>query len=102
LDQRQYQFEWDEEKAASNIRKHGVSFDLAATVFHDPRLLSMADLEHSTAGDERWFSIGLASTGAALTIVYQWTERTNAEITIRLISARKATRGEIRSYGQEA
>jgi hypothetical protein len=47
LNDRQFQFEWDEIKAAANVRKHGVSFELAATVFSDPRLLTVADLEHS-------------------------------------------------------
>ena len=44
---RPFQFEWDEAKAESNARKHGVTFELAATVFHDPRLLTVADVEHS-------------------------------------------------------
>jgi hypothetical protein len=39
LNDRQFQFEWDEIKAAANVRKHGISFDLARTVFHDPRVL---------------------------------------------------------------
>jgi len=38
MNQRQFQFEWDEIKAASNLRKHGVSFEMAATVFYDPRM----------------------------------------------------------------
>lgn len=54
MSERQFQFQWDEIKAAANVRKHGISFDLARTVFNDPRLLSVADLEHSEA-EERWF-----------------------------------------------
>ena len=42
-----FQFEWDEVKANANVRKHSVSFELARTVFNDPRLLTVADLEHS-------------------------------------------------------
>jgi hypothetical protein len=53
----QFQLEWDEVKAATNERKHGVSLDLARTVFNDPLLLTVADLEHSET-EERWFSIG--------------------------------------------
>jgi uncharacterized DUF497 family protein len=55
--ERQFQFEWDEAKAAANLRKHGVAFELARTVFGDPRILTIADLEHSES-EERWFSIG--------------------------------------------
>ncbi|MBI3682863.1 MAG: BrnT family toxin [Acidobacteria bacterium] len=94
---RQFQFEWDEIKAAANLRKHGVPFELASTVFNDPRLLTVADLEHSET-EERWFSIGLGSSGAMLSIVYLWSESDPAATKIRLISAREATQTEIRSY----
>ena len=92
---RQFQFEWDEVKAATNARKHGVSFDHARTVFSDPLLLTIADLEHSQ-NEERWFSIGRADNGSVLSVAYLWLE---AGITkIRIISARKATRTEMRQY----
>ena len=68
MNERQFQFEWNEIKAAANLRKHGVSFELASTVFNDPRLLTVADLEHGET-EERWFSIGWASSGAILSIV---------------------------------
>jgi uncharacterized DUF497 family protein len=47
LNEREYRFEWDEPKAAANLRKHGIQFELASTVFADPGLLTVADLEHS-------------------------------------------------------
>lgn len=94
---RDYQFEWDETKAANNVRKHGVSFDLARTVFHDPRILTVADLEHSEAED-RWFSVGCAGNGALISVVYLWSEASSAVTLIRLISERKATPAEIRYY----
>jgi hypothetical protein len=97
LDERQYQFEWDEIKAAANASKHGVSFDLASTVFADPGLLTVAELEHS-AIQERWFSIGLASDGKMLSVVYLWSESEPPITKIRLISARRATPTEIRQY----
>ena len=97
MNERQFQFEWDEVKAAANLSKHGVSFDLASTVFNDPRLLTVADLSHSEI-EERWFSIGWASTGAMLTIAYLWSEADPATTKIRLISARQATQTEIRQY----
>ena len=97
MNDRQFQFEWDEIKAAANVRKHGVSFELASTIFNDPRLLTVADVEHSEI-EERWFSIGWASNGAMLSIVYLWSESDPATTKICLISARKATQAEIRHY----
>jgi uncharacterized protein len=97
LNERHYHFEWDEVKAAANLDKHGVSFDLASTVFHDPQLFTVADLGHSET-EERWFSIGWASNGAMLSIVYLWSETDPAATKIRLISAREATKMEIRCY----
>jgi uncharacterized DUF497 family protein len=91
---KQFQFEWDEVKAAANLRKHGVAFELASTVFGDPRILTVADLERSES-QERWFSIGRASNGAMLSIAYLWDE-SGPETTSIVISARKATRSEIR------
>lgn len=97
MNDRQFQFEWDEIKAAANVRKHGVSFELASTAFNDPRRLTIADLEHSEA-EERWFSVGCASNGALLSIVYLWSESDPGTTKIRLIMARQATRNEIRHY----
>jgi len=93
----QFQFEWDESKAAANARKHGVTFELASTVFRDPRLLTTPDLEPSQT-EERWFSTGWAGNGVILSVVYQWLETSPSMTTIRLISAREATQTEIRSY----
>ena len=74
MNERQFQFEWDEIKAAANLRKHGVSFELASTAFTgDPRLLTVPDLEHSET-EERWFSICWATNGAMLSIAYVWEE----------------------------
>lgn len=92
-----FQFEWDEAKAAVNFRKHGVSFELASSVFKDPRILTVADLEHSEF-EERWFSIGLADNGAMLSVAYLWTKTDPGLIKIRMITARRATTTEIRYY----
>ncbi len=92
-----FQFEWDEGKANANVRKHGVSFELAGTVFNDERLLTVADIEHSEA-ENRWFSIGCASNGALLSVVYLWSDTDPAMTKVRLISARKATQTEIQYY----
>lgn len=94
---RQFQFEWDEAKAVANVRRHGVSFDIARTIFNDPFLLTVADLEHSEAED-RWFSIGHAANGSLLSVAYLWSEVEATLTKVRIISARKATRTEIRQY----
>lgn len=94
---RPYRFDWDEVKAATNVRKHGVSFDLACTIFRDPRLLTVADLVHSET-EERWFSIGCASNGRLLTVVYLWSDADPSAIKVRLFSARKATQAETLQY----
>ena len=87
-------FEWDEVKAAANVRKHRVSFDEAKTVFGDPLSLTNADPDHST-DEERFVDIGMSTQGRVLGVVY--TER---EQTIRLVSCRLATRRERRIYEQ--
>ena len=84
-------------KADADVRKHGVSFDVACTVFNDPRLLTVADLEHNEI-EERWLSIGCAANGALLSVVYLWFDADPAATKIRLISARRATQTEIRYY----
>jgi uncharacterized DUF497 family protein len=94
---RPFQFDWDEVKADANAHKHGVTFELASTVFHNPRLLTIADLEHSEI-EERWFSVGCASNGLVLSVVYLWSDADPAAIKIRLISVRKATRAERQQY----
>ncbi len=93
----QVQFEWDETKAATNLKKHGISFELAVSVFNDPFILTIADIDHSQA-EERWFSIGLASNGVLLALAYLWSENEFHSITIRLITARKATTTEVGYY----
>jgi len=85
-------FEWDKKKVASNFRKHGVSFEEAATVFGDRLSLTIPDPDHSR-GEERFIVIGLSALGRLLVVAH--TERSD---TIRIISARLATRGEKVSY----
>lgn len=84
------QFEWDEEKAAANIRKHGITFEAAAKVFLDENRIEIYDAVHSIE-EERYITIGRA--GDVLFVVY--TER---RPNIRLISARLATARERKVY----
>ncbi|MBS0461865.1 MAG: BrnT family toxin [Proteobacteria bacterium] len=84
--------ECDPDKAASNLRKHGVSFDEAATCLLDPQALAMPD---DGADEARWLLVGCSASGRVLTICY--TLRGDVP---RLISARKATAREKASYAQ--
>ena len=92
-----FQFEWDEVKADADVRKHGITAEMGSTIFFDPNLLSVADMEHSETED-RWFSVGIAANGALLSVVYLWSDGGPAAITVRLISARGATRSECGQY----
>jgi hypothetical protein len=85
-------FEWDEEKAKANLKRHKVSFEEAKTVFNDPFLMTFPDPDHSN-GELRYLDIGLSAKGRVLVVIH--TER---EAAIRLISCRKATRSERRAY----
>ena len=100
VNERPFQFEWDEVKADANLRQHGSTFELASTIFFDPNLLTVADVVHSETED-RWFSVGLAASGVLLSVIYLWSDGDPAAIEVRLISARRATQSECGQY-QEA
>ena len=87
-----YYFEWDPEKAAANLRKHGVSFEEATTVFGDLLAMNMSDPDHSL-NEERFVLLGMSHLMRLLVVAYG--ER---GIRTRLISAREATRKERRQY----
>ncbi len=89
-----FKFEWDTQKAASNVRKHGVSFDEAVSVFADAFALTFADTDHYESED-RSRTYGISNKGRLLVIVH--TERRE---NVRIISARKATRYEKDIYEQ--
>jgi uncharacterized DUF497 family protein len=83
--------EWNEEKAASNRRKHGVDFDEAIEIFYGTSLLRRSD----RYAEERWLAIG-ETEGRIVTVAFTW--RGDA---LRIISARRARRNEKRAYYQE-
>lgn len=85
-------FEWDARKAAANAAKHGVTFDDAVTVFVDANALDGPDLAHSEA-EPRYLRLGTAADGRVLMVAYTIRRRADVE-TIRLISARRASRRE--------
>ena len=86
------EFEWDEEKAAVNLAKHGVSFNEAKTVFDDPLYVDFYDPDHSS-DEHRYIIIGESQQRRLLLVSY--TERDDAT---RLISAREVTRSEREAY----
>lgn len=86
------QFEWDEQKAASNLTKHRVSFEDAVTVFDDPLSDSVPDPDHSVE-EQRFIIIGATESGKILVVAH-----TDDGQTVRIISAREATHGERQFY----
>ena len=88
------QFEWDRRKATANQRKHGVSFDEASTAFADEHALVIPDPDHSE-DEARFVLLGLSSALRLLVVVHCFREDDD---TIRIISARKASRSERRYY----
>jgi uncharacterized protein len=89
------EFEWDTRKAVSNLAKHGVSFEEAATVFGDPLGRIVADPRHSVE-EQRLVLLGLSRDGRLLVVMF--VDRGEA---IRIISARGPTRRERRDYGED-
>ena len=86
------EFEWDAPKAATNLKKHGVSFDEAASVFLDQLAVSGPDPDHSV-GESRYITFGMSSLGRLLAVSH--TYRPGG---IRIISARRVTRSERKIY----
>jgi uncharacterized DUF497 family protein len=81
---------WDAEKAAANLRKHGVDFADAETALRDEMALTRPD---EGAEEERFVTLGSDALGRLLVVVYEWRDDD-----VRLISARRATRAERRQY----
>jgi uncharacterized DUF497 family protein len=92
-----YQFEWDDLKARANVRKHGVSFEEARTVFADPLARDRMDVKHS-ADEDRFMIVGRSERERILVVIYA--ERVH--LTIRIISARRALLGERRTYEEKS
>lgn len=91
------EFEWNPAKAASNLSKHKVSFDLAATVFQDPFMRSFSDKDHG-GFEERWITLGHAQDRHLLVVSHTYSEMDNNNVFVRIISARRATRQERQQY----
>ena len=86
-------FEWDKSKAKENKSKHGISFTDTFAVFEDPKALTLEDFRK---GEQRYATIGMDAFGRILVVVCTWREDN-----IRIISACKAVRYEVRQYESE-
>jgi uncharacterized protein len=91
---------WDPAKAQSNITKHGIMFEQAATVLLDAMALTAFDAAHS-AFEERWFTLGTSSDGKLLAVAHTYQLTEPFHVRIRIISARHATKRERQQYENE-
>lgn len=89
-------FEWDKIKEGKNIQKHNVSFEQASFVFSDPYALSLYDNKHSNYED-RWVLLGMSMENLVLVVAHTFRNIDNIEY-VRIISARKATKNEMKIY----
>ena len=87
-------FEWDGNKNSSNIKKHGISFEEAKTVFYDENARLISDPDHSIE-EERFIILGMSLNLKILIVVHTYKEKDEL---IRIISARKATKNESKIY----
>jgi uncharacterized DUF497 family protein len=95
-----YDFQWDPAKALYNARKHGVTFDEAATVFLDALALTVYD-EVNSQNEDRWFTLGYDVSGRLLAVAHTYEVTGPTNVRMRIISARRAARRERRSYEEE-
>jgi uncharacterized protein len=96
-----YDFQWDPAKAVSNVRKHGVTFDQASTVFLDAFALTVFDEAHSEDEDRR-FTLGYDLSGRLLAIAHTYSVAGPHKVRVRIIPAREATKSERGCYEDES
>lgn len=89
------EFEWDQSKAKSNLKKHGITFEEAKSVFFDEYAIQFYDDSHSQLEEDRFLLLGVSNNSNLLLVCH--CERSDGEI-IRIISARKATASERKFY----
>jgi uncharacterized DUF497 family protein len=92
-----YEFDWDPVKAQTNIGKHGVDFERAATVFRDPLAVTIPDEKHGET-EARWITLGKDTVGRYVLVIHTFEWLTNDRGRVRLISARRPTKAEIFDY----
>jgi len=94
-----YNFEWDPTKAKTNLSKHKISFEDATSIFKDQNSISVFDESHSE-DEERWATIGLDAKTRTLVVIHTYISFDKDTCNIRIISARKATKNEIKYYNE--
>ena len=94
----QYNFEWDPQKASTNVQKHGVTFEQATGIFNDPMALTVFDEGSSSEHEDRWITLGQSFGKHYLVVVRTYRNHTSNAVTIRLISARPTTKQEIKQH----
>ena len=92
-----YNFEWDTNKARTNLSKHKISFESATSVFRDKNAISISGEEHSEY-EERWLTIGMDEITRTLVVIHTYISIDENSCNIRIISARKATKKEQQIY----
>jgi hypothetical protein len=95
-----YEFEWDPAKANTNLNKHGLDFERAATVFLDALAVTIPDEEHSET-EARWITLGRDAGGQYALVIHTFEWLADERGRVRLISARRPTRAEIRDYEEQ-
>lgn len=90
-------YEWDDEKYEKNLKKHGIRFEEAVTVFADRMALEYHDVDHSTKDEDRYIRIGLGIPGILVVVFCERLSIDGEEVT-RIISARKAEPKEVDKY----
>lgn len=94
-----YEFDWDDEKAAINLKKHQIDFNEAMTVLLDPLAMTGYDTEHSD-DEDRWVTLGCSIQGTLLLVIHTFTGTSPNSALVRIISARPATKRERMQYEQ--
>ena len=94
-----YNFEWDPTKAKKNLSKHKISFEDASSIFKDKNSISVFD-ERRSEDEERWATIGLDTKTRTLVVIHTYISFDKDTCNIRMISARKATKNEIKYYSE--
>jgi uncharacterized DUF497 family protein len=92
-----YNFEWDPNKAKTNLSKHKINFESAVSVFKDKNAISIFDEKHSQHED-RWITIGLDVETRTLVVIHTFISVDKDNCNVRMISARKATKIEEKIY----
>ncbi|HAR42798.1 MAG TPA: hypothetical protein DCS07_09260 [Bdellovibrionales bacterium] len=90
-------FEWDENKASLNLKKHGISFEKTQSCFSDPGIVMGHDLSHS-GNEDRYIGIAKSEAGRILTFIFTIRRARNGKETFRIISSRQASSKERKAY----